>query len=252
MADAAYRLGFYSLGFSVHSPMKFDIYYALKPERAGEYINCIHALKEKYSGKMEVYCGIELDANYAYVNKADFDYVIGSVHHLHCGEKLYGVDETPGEIAACVENEFGGNWLSAAEQYYASLAEHITKSKPDVAGHFDLITKFNEGNRFFDENSDEYKKIALKYIKKICRENPNVIFEVNTGAMFRCGNSKPYPARFLLEYLYEQNMRITVTSDAHCPEALNFAFDKAEAFIREVGFKEVYMLKNGKFEAVSL
>lgn len=252
MAERAYQLGFHSLGFSVHSPVKFDMYYALRPERVGEYLDCIHALKRKYSGKMEILCGIELDADYAHVNTADFDYVIGSVHNLHCGGKLYGVDETPEEISGCVEAEFGGDWVKMSEQYFSSLASHVIKTKPDVVGHFDLVTKFNDGNHFFDAGSEEYKAAALKYIEKICREYPEAIFEVNTGAMFRCGNRIPYPARFILEYLHEHGMRITVTSDAHCTEALNFAFNKAETLIREVGFKTVYMLRNGKFEATEI
>ena len=252
MVQEAISLGFKSLGFSVHSPMNIDNYYALKPERVGEYINTILSLKEKYKDKIEIYNGIELDSNWDYIDPDKFDYIIGSMHHLHCPGKIYGVDETEEETKECVQNEFGGDWLAYAKSYYSALCEYLCKLKPDVVGHFDLIEKFNDKQKLFDSTSTEYQMIVKAYLSRICDCCPESIFEVNTGAMFRLGNENPYPAKFILEFLKQRGMRITISSDAHCTEALAFEFEKAEHLCRECGFNEVYMLRNGRFEAVEI
>ena len=44
-------------------------------------INIQKEQKEKYKNKIEVYAGVEEDS-YCYVNRNDFDYILGSSHYL--------------------------------------------------------------------------------------------------------------------------------------------------------------------------
>lgn len=246
MAEAAEKLGFESLGFSVHSPFPFEKSYAIDIGRVGEYTNEIERLRTEYAGKLEIVNGIELDADSVDFDTAEFDYVIGSVHQLHFEDRTYSVDYTPQMLLKCAENEFGGSFLKLAEFYYSAVAKHICERKPEVVGHFDLIEKFNENGSLFDNSDPKYQEIALRYAEKICDELPDVIFEVNTGAMFRCGRSVPYPTEFILKYLNGRKMRITVSSDAHCVEALDFGFEKAAEICRACGYKSHFsVFKNG-------
>ncbi len=252
MVQSAVSLGFKSLGFSVHSPMNIENSYAIKPNLVEEYINTILSLKEKYKDKIEIYNGIELDSNWDFVDLSKFDYIIGSVHHLHCPGRIYAVDKSIEETEECVNKEFDGDWLSYAKCYYSELCRFLCGLKPDVIGHFDLIEKYNNKGKLFDSTIPEYQLLVKVYLDRICDCCPDSIFEVNTGAMFRLGNDVPYPAQFILKHLKQRNMKITISSDAHSTDALDFEFERVQALCKNCCFDEAYMLKGGKFEAVKI
>ena len=48
-------------------------------------------------------------------------------------------------------------------------------------GHFDLLTKFNEGDRLFDAGAPRYLDAAMGALDTLLKED--VLFEINTGAM---------------------------------------------------------------------
>lgn len=252
MAESAVEQGFQSLGFSVHSPMNFKNDFAITLDRLDEYFNTIERLKEKYKNQLEIYNGIEIDADCEDYDYSKFDYRIAAVHQLHCCERIYSIDDTPEELADCVKKEFGGSFAAMAKQYYSSLASFVCSVKPDVVAHVDLITKFNEKYKLFDEGNIEYQMIAKLYIERICLECPDILFEVNTGAMFRCGNQHPYPADFILKFLSGRGAKITLSSDSHSIDSLQFGFKKAIEIIKEAGFHEIYFLDGGQFKAHSI
>lgn len=251
MVDAAIKLDFLSLGFSVHSPMNFENGYALKKEDVNKYISKLNELKNQYKN-IELYNGIELDSDYDFVNPDDFDYVIASVHQLHCNNKIYSIDYSADKFAECIKTEYGGSFLAMAKDYYSTLSNFVCKIKPDVVGHFDLIEKFNENHELYDTDRMDYKLLTTLYLEKICLNCPDIIFEINTGAMFRCKNKRPYPAPFVMQFLKERKIKITITSDAHCTQALNYGFDEALEYVKSFGFNEVYVLKGGKFVATEI
>ncbi len=247
MIEGAIEKDFTSLGFSGHVPMNFDSGWAMTQENLEEYISEIRTLKEEYADKIEILCGIELDADYELDKKFDFDYVLSSVHQIHGKDRIYAIDYTAEELSECVEVEYGGSWNKMAEEYYENLAHLVVSEKTDVVGHYDLITKFNKNYALFDENDAEYQKSALKWLDFIIDNKPDVVFEVNTGAMFRCGNDTPYPASFILRRIGERGVRVTVSSDAHCIDALDFMFEKAKQHCKECGIDSIWHLTGNGF-----
>lgn len=247
MIEAAIDENFESIGFSVHSPLTYENDYSAKQEDMSKYLNEIRQLKEKYKNKIEVYCGIELDADHAEFNRSDYDFIIASVHQIHGKNRVYPIDYTPEILSECVEEEFGGDWIAMAKSYYSDLSKFVCDVKPDVVGHFDLINKFNENKQLFDYSCPEYKLIVQMYLERICYCCPDSIFEVNTGAMFRCGNKKPYPTKYVLKFLHGHNMKITITSDSHCTQSLSYGFAEAAEYCKSCGYTDVYLLKGGKF-----
>ncbi len=244
MIESAIEKDFFSLGFSCHSPMTYENDWAIKKESIIDYINEIRNLKYEYKDKIDILCGIEVDRDFCDVNLDDFDFAIGSVHQFIDGEAVYEIDYSAERLQDCIDDLFGGNVLEMCKCYFKLLADFITSNNFDVVGHFDLITKFNEQSAIIDESDPEYKKSAIMAIDKILQYNKNILFEVNTGAMYRKGNSKPYPAPFIMKYLYENGADITITSDAHCTEAIDFAFEKACEYCKSFGFKYSYILTN--------
>lgn len=254
MAEAAYKLGFTSLGFSAHSPMNFENDYECPIENLNDYITTINRLKKEYSDKMEIYCGIELDEDSADVDidLSKFDYVIVAKHQFHFESRDYYIDLSADHLSEMVNKEFSGDWLAMAKQYYSDYADFVIKTNPDVVAHFDIIQKFNDNCELFDSKSPAYKLTTLLYLEKICLNCPDAIFEVNSGAMYRCGNKKPYPAPFIMKALKKHDMKICISSDAHCTDALDYKFDELTDYCKKYGFDKVYILKAGKFEAIKI
>ena len=252
MLLAAIEKGFSCLGFSFHSPMTPLATWAIRQEELPVYVAEIRRLQAVYSDRIEILHGIELDRDYSGVDAADYDYVIAAVHQLTKGDAHFDVDATAEILCQCRDELFEGDWLALAADYYDRVAEFTCKIKPTIVAHLDLIEKFNEDGALFDSGAPAYQALACACIDKILAACPGVLFEVNTGAMYRCGKKQPYPAPFLLRHLYERGAKVIVTADAHTTDALDFAFDKALAAIRKAGFDTVYELRkvDGKAEAV--
>ncbi len=248
MVKAAIARSFESLGFSVHSPLPFESGYALKYEKVPDYKTEIARLKKKYASEIYISNGIELDKDSIPFETSDFDFAIGSVHQLHFEERIYPVDYKPEILLECTKKEFGGSFEKLAKHYFSLVNEFICREKPDVVGHIDLIEKFNENGALFDNSDKTYQSNVLEVVESICDTCPEIIFEVNTGAMYRCKRTVPYPQRFILERLKKRNMRITITSDAHCTEALDYAFGNCAEFCRSCGYNSAYVITENGFE----
>ena len=242
MTLAAIEKGFASLGFSGHSPMYYDTDWTMTKENVSKYIADVRRVKDMYKDKIDVLCGIELDADFSDINLDDFDYTIASVHQLHGKGKIFSVDLDPAELTESVNYIFNGDWYKMAEHYFSSLADFALSGNFDVVGHFDLITKFNGQTPLFDEDNETYKASALKALDRILDSKPDILFEVNTGAMYRKGNPKPYPAEFMMKHIKDRGGIITITSDSHCCESLDFAFKEMIDYCKNCGFTEAYYL----------
>lgn len=243
MALSAIEKGFSSLGFSGHSFTSIDLDYCIKDETA--YTNECRRLQEKYKDQIGILCGIERDF-YADNQYPDLDYIIGSVHYVKAGEEYIAVDLLDGQLKA-VEKHFGGDYLSFAESYFANVSKLPEVHKTDIIGHFDLIKIFNADGSLFDENCDRYKKAALKAVDKLLKHD--VLFEINTGAIFRGRRVDPYPSEFILEHIAKKGGKVILNGDSHQTDALAFRFNESLELAKKCGFKSIYTLtKDGKKE----
>lgn len=243
MTLSAIEKGFSAIGFSGHSFTSIDLDYCIKDEAA--YINECRRLQEKYKDKIEILCGIERDF-YADNQYPDLDYIIGSVHYVKAGEEYIAVDLFDGQAEA-VEKHFGGDYLSFAEEYFKNLSQLPSVHKTDIIGHFDLIKIFNADGSLFDENCERYKNAALKAADELLKYD--VLFEINTGAIFRGRQSEPYHSRFILEYIASKGGKVILNGDSHEVNALGFRFEESLNLAKECGFKSIYRLtKDGKKE----
>lgn len=221
LVKRAIELGMTVLGFSGHEYSKHDTDFCMSKEGTAAYIDEVLRLKESYKDQITIYLGIERD----YFGEPDaypYDYVIGSLHYVEKDGVLMTVDYTPEVMEANVERYFGGNYRAYVERYYQLMADVVTKTKADIVGHFDLITKFNEGKRYFDEEAAWYREAALAALHKIAESRP--IFEINTGAMARGYRTRPYPADFILEEIHKMGCPVVLNSDCHDKMYLNHEF----------------------------
>ncbi|MBQ7217322.1 MAG: histidinol-phosphatase [Synergistaceae bacterium] len=234
MVLAAVSLGMKKLGFSGHSYTPFDEVPCMSQENTLRYLDEIHRLKEKYSGQIEILCGTECDY-YSDINPENYDYVIGSVHYIDCGGVYRHVDHTPEMLQAAIDDSFGGDPYALAEHYYSLVADVVRKTRANIIGHFDLITKLNTGNRFFDETHPRYVAAANSALDTLLKTG--VPFEINTGAMSRGYRDSPYPSLRILKYIAEHGGSVILSSDSHAKNTLMYGFPKCESLAQSIGLK---------------
>jgi len=253
MAQGALQSGCAALGFSEHSPFPpvgDHDGWSMLPERVGSYRAEVTRLRKRYQGQLEIFLGLEQDID-SLPPDQPYDYLIGSVHNLRvAGNTWLPVDESVGAFKQYALLYFSGDCLSMAEAYYWLEAEVVKKTGCQIVGHFDLVTKFNEGGRLFPEDNPRYRNAALEALDALLEHD--VIFEINTGAISRGYRSVPYPAPFLLKAIREKGGRVCITSDSHSAETITCAFSEAAELAMACGFQETWNLTSRGFQAVGL
>ena len=248
MISEAISKDFVSLGFSGHSYTSFDDGWCMSEEDTEKYIETILSLRKKYSGTIDILLGTERDF-FADEDRHTYNYIIGSSHYVKVGNEYLTVDKSAEEQTKIINGYFGRDTFAFIKAYYAQEAEIIKKTNCDVIGHFDLVTKFNEGGKMFDENSDAYKKIVYQTLEELVISKP--IFEVNTGAMTRGYRTRPYPADFILDYVSVHGCGLVLTSDCHKKALLGGFFDETEKRLRERGLNNIFVLTSKGFIPVN-
>lgn len=233
--------GFSAIGFSGHGYTDFDLRYCTK-DSCG-YITEIRRLREKYKDQIQVYLGIEEDA-FSPADRSRFDYIIGSSHYFYINGQYYPIDSNYDCFKRCLE-AFHYDIIRLSEVYYRCFCDYIRRRKPDIIGHFDLITKFDELDTSLFLNNAGYDRIAEGYIAEAAKSGS--IFEVNTGAMARGLRTAPYPNENLLYVLKKLNAPLILSSDSHNIDTLDHGFAEAKKYLRDIGFTQLFTMYDGGF-----
>ncbi len=220
LVQAAIRKGFSVLGFSGHAYTPFDTRYCMSLEGTERYKECIFELKEKYKNDITVLCGLEYDY-YSECDTDEFDFLIGSVHYVKINGEYFSIDSSLDHFLkalAAVDNDI----YRLIELYYRTISQ--TKNV-DIIGHFDYMTKYNQGDVYFCETDARYLDIVEQAVDTLVKTTP--IFEINTGAIARGLRDKPYPAKPVADMIIERGGKLVLSSDCHKAELLDCGFDRA-------------------------
>ncbi len=228
IVDAAIKKGLDTIGFSGHSYTFFDESYCMSIENTKKYFDKIQALKEMHKNKIKILCGLELDY-YSDFNTSGFDYTIGSVHYLHIENEYIAVDHIFETLDYAAEKYFGGDYYSLCEEYFKTAGNVLEKTKADIIGHFDLITKFNEKEPRFDVTHPRYVEAYKNAIDRLLPYGKP--FEINTGAISRGYRSAPYPHPDIISYIKSRGGKLILSSDSHKKETLTYKFSEYEKYI---------------------
>ena len=258
--QAAKDKGFQALGFSSHAPIALANEWSLSEERLRAYLDEGRRLKQVHQGDIELYVGLEIDYIPGSQGPRDtrwdslgLDYRIGSVH------STVGLDQDPeyrcidGPVEGLewvLENIHGGSVRQMCEAYYARVAELAQLGGFDILGHFDLIKKRNQDNRYFDEKSPWYSHAAMEALKAVAKSG--VILEINTGAISRGLRDDPYPSPFILHAARKMEIPVTYSADAHAPAALDCSFDDVQDLLKDTGYSHVRVLMGGHWKDVAV
>ena len=194
------------------------------------YFSELTALREEYSGRLDVRIGVELGLQPhlgktcgELAGKYPFDFVIGSLHLIH------GMDPYYGTI-------FEGR--TDAEVYREAFRETIrcleNISSFDVLGHLDYVVRYGRcqaqeySYREFADEIDEILKMLVSAGKGL---------EMNmAGIKYGLGFTNPHP-EVLRRYRELGGEIVTVGADAHQPEHTGYAFEKAGDILKSCGFR---------------
>lgn len=248
----AMKLGFDSIGFSMHSYAYYSPHGGGTPQdNSVKYKKIIRDLQKKYDGTIDVFCGLELDA-YSDVDVNGYDYMIGSFHYFKFGDTFPAMDTTPQGVQKVIDEYFGGDGVKYYKEYFRQFAEmpNYVKKIPDIVGHFDLIAKHDGKHFFFDTQSKEYKDSALECLHALAEKIG--VFELNTGGLVRGYRDYPYLPPFILKELKNIKAGVVISSDCHDNRFLNAYFSEAEELLKSCGFTEALVLTKEGFKGVKL
>lgn len=255
IVQEAIQRGFAILGFSGHCCYPFAEDWHIQASRLGEYMQEIRRLQETYKDSIEILLGFEADylppitrPSHPWYKSQGLDYTIGSLHYVITPQGISTIDGPVEEVVKGIETLFSGNGRKFVENYYGLLREMIQEGGFDILGHLDCIRKRNALLHFFDESAPWYKAEIQETAKTIIQKG--VIVEINTGGMFRKATQTPYPAFDILSLLCVRGVPVTVTSDAHSPQGLDFAFEETYRYAFQAGYRELVYLTREKGSVV--
>ncbi len=244
MVQAALSKGCAAFGISGHAPMAFETCWTMTQEGEQAFVREMDRLKKAYADQMTLLTGVERDY-FSPEPACTYNYVIGSVHYIKKDGALLSVDECEEAQVEDVRQFFGGDYYAYTKAYYETIADIVPQTKPDFIGHFDLVTKFNEGGKLFDETDPRYLNPALVALTAITETHK--LFEINTGAVYRVGRPVPYPSPILLKALHARGGEIILSSDSHDGASIGYQFDEAAQLARSCGFTTAKTLTDRGF-----
>ena len=177
------------------------------------YRQRLFELADAFRDQISVNFGIELglqphlsESFSGLLKEIPFDFVIGSSHVVHGYDPYY-------------PSYFEGRKESACYmEYFESILENIAAfDKMDVYGHIDYVVRYGP---------------------------KNIGIELNTGG-YHYGLGEPNPCVNVIRRYRELGGEIiTIGADAHTPDKIAYAFDRAADVLRDCGFSYYTVFKN--------
>ena len=234
MLDEAVRRGLDSVCITDHLDLDFPPDEELGPDPfrldLASYWSTLSGIREEYRGRLNVRIGIEIGlqshlgkAYKEIVNRWPFDFVIGSLHLVNGMDPYYG-------------KAFEGR--TDADVYrdaFRETLECISRVRDfDSLGHLDYVVRY--GRNKAQEYS--YRRFADEIdavLKKLIEEGKGL--EMNMGGFkYGLGFCNPHPD-VLKRYRELGGEIVTVGADAHRPEHVAYAYERAGEILSSCGFR---------------
>lgn len=154
----------------------------------------------------------------------ELDYVIGSVHFIrdravdHDAYDLWDQVTDPDRV-----------W----RLYFETLAEAVRSGLYDVCGHPDLVKVWGSGRPAPAKDPRFHYEPLVEAIAET-----GIAVEVSTAG-WRKPVGEQYPAAALAEMCIDAGAVFALSSDAHSPEHVGYAYDRAVELMRTWGVSEI-------------
>ena len=246
LCEAAIARGVTDLAITDHFECNWRAEVSFPPYDADRAYEEIMAAKEKYKGKVNLTYGIEIGQANQYPEEAkalllshDYEFVIGSIHNLrgaldfhYWDFKRIFEDMSPAYIGYCFE------------RYINELCEVVdTLDKIDTVAHLTYLQRYcaMSGNEYdFMAHADKMAVLFEKIAKR------DIALEVNVSTLWK-GFGIPMPQKEILSLSRDCGGRlITVGTDSHSREHIGECVDQAFDSLREIGLRDILVIRNGE------
>ena len=243
--EEAIAAGLEAVGISSHAPLPFSTEWNMPLERLAGYVAEVRGLQTRYADQIRVLLGSEIDyipgdevAEFQRreVHPLGFDYYVGSVHFLGSGSPPRSFDGTEADFRAILRDGYGDDISRMVADYYRRLPGVLTIPGVRVVGHFDVIKRWNAGQKYFRGDEPWYLDAVEGALQPIAASGQ--IVELNTAG-WRKGLGEPYPSPAILARCRELGIPITVNSDSHTPAEVAAGFRQAAELLAGLGIEPV-------------
>lgn len=213
-----------------HSPMPnhFSHRVRMSPDQFNEYVSIVKEASDAAPEHFEVRLGMESDyfpGKEKWLSelhkKADFHYVLGSVH-WHIPEYL--------------DAFWRGDPMAFRRQYFEHLADSAESGLFDSLAHPDLVKNASPD----DWDFEVMRPFVAKALDRIA--NTGVAMELNTS-----GLNKVYPEMNpgpkMLAMMAERDIPVVIGSDSHTPRRVADQFPRALENLQKAGFETVSVFR---------
>ncbi|MCY3833844.1 MAG: histidinol-phosphatase HisJ family protein [Chloroflexi bacterium] len=236
-AAQAERVGLRGIIITCHSPMPegWNAGVRMSLAQLPQYVDMIEAARAEFAGRVDVRLGLESEyfpGQEAWIEsvhgKADFSYILGSVHAL--------TDEYKARYL------HGSTRLEYERSYFENLANAAETGLYDCLSHPDIVKIAHPKQYDVADHLDTIRR-ALDRIA-----GAGVAMELNTS-----GLNKSYPEMnpgdVMLQEMALRGIPVVIGSDSHDPHRVGAAFDQALANLQNAGYARVsYFLERERYE----
>lgn len=159
----------------------------------------------------------------ALIDGRPWDYVIGSVHFI----SDRGVDHEDYDV--WLHSDADTVW----SEYFRSLGAAAESGLYDILAHPDLVKVWGAARPLPERELRSFYELAIEAI-----EGADVAIEVSTAGL-RKPVGEIYPSRELLEMCLAAGKPIALSSDAHEPQHLGYAYETAVELLRDAGVSKI-------------
>lgn len=245
----ALEKGLKGLMFTDHAHLQyFEEYDVLNHMR--DAIAEIRQVQEKYAGRLEIFCGVELGEQQIRPDNAekvlaltDFDGVLGSVHWVQ-GNK-WGKQYARIVFDNTVSDDEIDEYLGL---YYRDLYQLAKEGDFDILAH--LTCPLRYANSRYERGIDPmlHRDEIAEILKVIIRRG--LALEVNTPSVKKYNT---IPEVSILEMYRDFGGKLlTLGSDSHRNNNVGANFPQAMQILKDLGFAEYYYYRNRKPVGVKL
>ena len=205
-------------------------------------VSAITALKEKWAGKLNLICGVELgqilhDVEAAKKVNADkrVDFIIGSVHQIAGEPEFYFIEYdkmTMDDIYDLLERYF-------SEAYDLSRTELF-----DVFGHITYCLRYMKQRHSINADISRFDDIIEETFRNLAMNGKGI--EINTSGL-RQGFGDCFPnLKYIKLFRNIGGEIITIGSDSHTVEDIAANSADGIKFAKEAGFRRLAYFKKRK------
>ena len=241
MCRRALELGLSDIAFTDHFDVNGEVEKIYTPYDAQKAYASMMEVKEKYKGRLNVVCGIELGNPTQYPDEAKaaleafpYEFVIGSLHNLKNVPDFWflNYEPMPDALIAQLFDRTLDETLEIARFPGISTLAHITYMHRYVT----LAGRKLDFKPYYEKIEHLYRTIIER----------DVALEINVSTLWK-GLGITMPTMELLKLYVDCGGKLmTIGTDAHAPVNLGKSLRQGYAILETVGIHEVMTIRDGQ------